>query len=59
MYYDEEVINGILCHRGTPNGEWIPFTPEQLTQKYIQAKERVFELVRQDEERILAQLNEA
>jgi hypothetical protein len=59
MYYDEEVINGILCHRGTPDGEWIPFTPEQLTQKYIQAKERVFELVRQDEERTLAQLSEA
>lgn len=59
MYYDEEVVNGILCHRGTPNGKWIPFTPEQLTQKYIQAKDRVFELVRQDEEKILSQLSEA
>ena len=31
MYYDEQVINGVLCHRGTPNGEWIPCTAEQLT----------------------------
>lgn len=34
MYYDEKVIHGILCHRSTPDGKWIPFTSEQLTKKY-------------------------
>ncbi len=31
MYYEEEIIDGILCHRGTPDGEWVPFTLEALT----------------------------
>ena len=31
MYYAEKVIDGILCHRGTPDGDWVPFTLEQLT----------------------------
>lgn len=26
MYYKEEWINGKLWWKGTPNGEWIPFT---------------------------------
>ena len=50
MYYDEQVINGILCHRTLPNGEWIPFTPEQITQKFVQAKERISQLVNEIEE---------
>ena len=37
MYYDEQVINGVLCHRGLPDGEWIPFTAEQLTQRLVAA----------------------
>lgn len=35
MYYDEQVIGGVLCHRSTPKGEWIPFTLEELTEKYM------------------------
>jgi hypothetical protein len=35
MYYKEEVINGVLCWKGTPGGEWIPFTPEQLTKRLM------------------------
>jgi len=44
MYYDEQVINGVLCHRGTPNGEWIKFTPEQLTAKILELKADVSRL---------------
>ena len=33
MYYEEKIIDGILSHRNTPNGEWIPFTAEELTVK--------------------------
>lgn len=36
MYYDEQVIGGVLCHRSTPKGEWIPFTSEELTEKYTE-----------------------
>ncbi len=38
MYYDEQVINGVLCHRGAPNGKWIPFTVEQLTARLQELK---------------------
>ena len=31
MYHEEEIIDGILCHRGTPGEEWEPYTPEALT----------------------------
>lgn len=34
MYYAEETINGVLCWKSHPKGEWIPFTAEQLTSKY-------------------------
>lgn len=41
MYYDEGIINGILCHKGTPDGPWIPFTVEQLTERLVRVeKER-------------------
>lgn len=35
MFYEEEVIEGILCHRGTPNGAWIAFSRKELTDMYI------------------------
>jgi len=38
MFYEEKVINGILCHRGTPDGVWIPFTLESLTTAFIAMK---------------------
>lgn len=31
MYHEEQVIDGVLCHRGTPDGEWKPYTPRALT----------------------------
>jgi hypothetical protein len=37
MYYEEDIINGVLCSRGTSNGKWIPFTLEALTTKYAYA----------------------
>lgn len=41
MYYKEEVINGVLCHKGTPDGDWVPFTPEALTIKLKGANDRI------------------
>lgn len=34
MFYEEKVIGGVLCHRGTPDGKWIPFTIQEMTSKY-------------------------
>ena len=31
MYYKEELINGVLCFRLTPDGEFKPLSSEQLT----------------------------
>ena len=41
MYYEEKVINGVLCHRNTPNGEWIQFTLESLTMALIAMRGQV------------------
>ena len=31
MFYQEKIINGVLCWRGTPDGAFTPFTIEQLS----------------------------
>jgi len=31
MYYEEKVINRVLCYRDTPKGKWIPFSAPELT----------------------------
>jgi len=31
LYYKEEVINGVLCWRYRPDGEWIPMEPKSMT----------------------------
>jgi len=38
MFYEESVIDGILCWRGTPNGEWVAKTKQQLTQMLLEAR---------------------
>ncbi len=30
MYYEELMINGVMCYRSTPNGEWRVFTVDKL-----------------------------
>lgn len=32
MYHEEKIINGVLCWRNTPEGEWREYTQQQLTQ---------------------------
>ena len=38
MYHEEKVIDGVLCWRGTPDGEWQQYTLEQLTAMYLTRK---------------------
>ena len=40
MYYEEEVIDGILCWRNDPNGPWVRFKIEALTTAFIAMKGR-------------------
>lgn len=38
MFHEEAVILGVLCWRGTPDGEWIEFTAHQLTRKLLEER---------------------
>ena len=38
MYYEEKIINDILCYRLTPNGKWIEYSLESLSKKYMEIK---------------------
>ena len=38
MYYKEEWINGKLCWKSTPNGEWIPFTIGQYKERVLKSE---------------------
>ena len=38
MFYEEQMVNGIMCWRNTPTGEWTQFTIEELSQRYSLVK---------------------
>lgn len=44
MYYREEVINGILCFKTTPNGEWKQVSAQEMTTRLLNAKDTIFQL---------------
>lgn len=39
MYYEEKIINGVLCWRKNPNDEFTSYSIEELSQRYWQLKE--------------------
>lgn len=41
MYYEEKIIDKILCYRHTPDGEWTQYTIEELTAMYADAKRQI------------------
>lgn len=41
MYYEEKVIDGVLCARGTPDGEWMQLSKVALTELLIAARDRI------------------
>lgn len=48
MYFEQEIINGVLCHRGTPDGDWIPYTSTELTKMlvcYHSARSKMFNIL--------------
>lgn len=38
MYFEEKLINGILCYRSSPKDEFTPYSEEQILDKYLQMK---------------------
>lgn len=40
MYYEEKVVNGVLCSRTSPGGDWVPMTAEVLTAKLLEARQQ-------------------
>jgi len=55
MYYEEKIIDGVLCWRNNPDDEFTPYTAEQLSRKYEQEKEQTL-CLREIEEELRAQL---
>ena len=39
MYYEELVINGVLCYRTTPKGSWTAYSKEDLTSMLVYLRE--------------------
>lgn len=47
MYYEEQIINGVMSWRGGPTDEFTPYTAQELTFKLTElreAKKHDFEL---------------
>jgi hypothetical protein len=40
MYYEEKIIDGVLCWRSHPKGEWMPFSLEALTKKLMEERDK-------------------
>lgn len=38
MFHEEKIIDGLLHYRTMPDGEWTPYTAEQLTEKIEKMK---------------------
>ena len=46
MYYEEAIINGVLHWRGTPDGELVAKTAEQLTEALMAARREALDAAR-------------
>jgi hypothetical protein len=41
MYYEEQMIDGVMHWRSTPDGVFEPYTLESLSTRYAQLKQEV------------------
>lgn len=44
VYYEEQVIDGVLSYRWAPNDPFTPYTAEQLTIKFVDVARRMKEI---------------
>lgn len=40
MYYEEKMINGVMCWRATPTSDFVPYDLKELSQRYADLKEQ-------------------
>lgn len=45
MYYEEQIINGVVHFRTTPDGQFLPLSAVQLTMIIIQLRKQLDELM--------------
>lgn len=45
MYYEEKIIDGVLCWRNQPDGEWRAFSATELSGRVRIAEKRYNELI--------------
>jgi len=41
MFYEEQVVDGVLCFRNTPDGEWEPLSASDLTAELMGARQLI------------------
>lgn len=46
MYYEEKVVNGLLCWRGTPNGAWKALDASELVKRLTSATSALAPFIR-------------
>lgn len=44
MYYEEKIVNGVLCSRTSPHGNFVPLSAEKLTKKVLDMQQRLNDL---------------
>ena len=44
MYFEEKIIDGVLCFRTTPKAQFQPYTAEMLTKKIVKLTSELKEL---------------
>ena len=44
MYYEERIVNGILCCRRTPKGDFKPLSAKELTNRILELKKVLSEI---------------
>lgn len=45
MYHKEQIINGILCYKTSPEGKWIEMSTKELTDRITAQKKEISELL--------------
>lgn len=41
MYYEEKLIDGVLCYRCTPKGDWTKFSIESLSERAYNDRQKL------------------
>ena len=51
MYYEEQIINGVLCWRNDPDGPWTTFSHVALSERVLRNTQQIADLTAKLEQR--------